>query len=76
MPLTPPPAPLHGREQPIAVEVYQYLGRALPDGPAEPVQRFAAACESLAERWPVLDGRTAHRRGYLTVDWACVAPTG
>lgn len=41
-----------------------------------PVQRFAAACESLAERWPVLDGRTAHRRGYLTVDWACVAPTG
>ncbi|WP_296194056.1 GntR family transcriptional regulator [uncultured Microbacterium sp.] len=56
MPLTPPPAPLHGREQPIAVEVYQYLGRALLDGELQPGERLrdVAIAETLGvSRTPV-----------------------
>ena len=39
-------------------------------------QRWIAAAESVAERWPIIGGRKRWRLGELTVAWDAVAPRG
>ena len=39
-----------------------------------PVQRWIAAAEAVAERWPIVGGRARWRLGELTVAWPAIAP--
>ena len=67
-----PGEPVHA----LLADLDRAWAAAAPVGVFGPRQRWTAAAEAVAERWPVLAGRTRHRLGELTVAWTAVAPTG